>query len=487
MATLLCVPSNTDDAGMHSVPSQSWVKVVHCHHKASVHALSAVVWHTLTYLDAQHSKMLQWDFDLFPNMKALTYLNAAFNNIALIKSTSALPLKILNLSHNIISILRAFGWSQFPDLITLVLHHNDISVIERWAFVGLKAIASIDITHNPLVIHEVSDLPQESCFLEHFHGDILGICCLLSHVPHCEPRSSLFSSCENLLHLTVHRVLITGQAVLTLTANSAVLIFKRHLCKKERFQMIHLTVSNLLMSVYLMMMTTVDIYYRDRFAAVAVRWRYLSFCKLAASVNMIGTEVSLSLLLFIFLLQAYSMHKVLSTVSSRFKKAACSFIWTFWVIYTSAFSGMLTSTDSPLESNICILVYFNDATHSYIALVHSIVYVTVNMLKVISLAISYGFIAYCVLHINSELCNVSSDRVKRNREVARRLLIMFSFNVCCWIPIIINVTLSLIGVPMPNDVSEWMVIIVVPINASFCPFMFCLMPILVNRMKKKMN
>ena len=272
----VCI-GNTD-VGMLSLTSQSWVKVVHCHQKASVQALSAVVWHTLTYLDIQHSEISHLDFDLlFPSMKVLSYLNAAFNKIVLIRSRSVKRINILNLSHNMIAILTTFGLRQFPKLVTLVLHHNDISVIQRRAFFGLKVIVSIDITHNPLVIHQASDLPQESYFLEHFHGDILAVCCLLSHVPHCTPRSSLFSSCENLLHLTVYRVLITGQAVLTFTANSAVLIFRRHLKKKEQFQIIQLTASNLLMSMYFMMVASVDIYYRDRFAAVAVKWKYLSF------------------------------------------------------------------------------------------------------------------------------------------------------------------------------------------------------------------
>ena len=474
------------DVGMPSMASQSWVKVVHCRQKASVQALSAVVWHTLTYLDVQHSEISHLDFDLlFSSMKVLSYLNAAFNKIVLIKSRSVTSLNILNLSHNMITILRTFGLRHVPNLITLVLHHNDISVIQRWAFIGLKALVSIDITHNPLVIHEVSDLPQESYFLEHFHGDILAMCCLLSHVPHCTPQSSLFSSCKNMLHLTVYRVLITGQAVLTFIANSAVIIFRRYLHQKEQFQMLQLTASNLLMSMYFMMMTAVDIYYRDRFALVAVGWKYLSFCKLAASVNMIASEVSLSLLLLIFLLRAYAIHKVLSTGYSRFKKVTCCVIWAVWVIYTSTFAGILSMTDSPLESNICILVYFNHATRSYLALGHSIVYGAVNMLIVIALVMSYGFIAYSVLKKNPELQRVCKNRVRQNREVARRLVIMFFFNISCWIPILTTVSLSLTGVAMPNDVSVWMAIIVVPINASFCPIMFCLMPMLVNALKKK--
>ena len=463
------------------------MKVVHCHYKSSLPVLAAFKWLILTYLDVQHSEISHLDFDLlFPHMKVLSYLNAAFNRIALISSKSAVKLKVINLSHNMIGTLRAFGLSQFSNLITLVLHHNDISVIQRWAFFNLTSLVSIDISHNSLAIHEVSDLPRLSMLLEHFQSDILDLCCLLSHVPHCTPESSLFSSCENLLHLTVHRVLITGQAVFTLLANSAVFIFRRHLNEKEKFQMFHLTASNLLMSVYLMMMTGVDIFYRNRFASIAVGWNSLSLCKIAASANMIAAEVSLSLLLFIFLLRAYTVQKVLSTIyiSSRFKEIVCFVIWTVWVVYASTFVGLLTLIDSPLESNICILVYLTDVKGSLLVQVHSLVYVVVNMLQITALIISFGFIAYKVLHKKAITQDVSAHRARRNRNLAIKLFIMFFFSICCWIPIISSVSLSLIGVPMPNDVPVWMAIIVVPINASFCPIMYCLLPMLVNPAKK---
>ena len=482
------VCTNSTDNDMHINGSQSWVKVVHCHHKAFLQVLSRVEWHTLSYLNIQHSEIAHLDFDLlFSNMRTLSYLNAAFNRVVFISSSSkfAVPLKILDLSHNMIAILSAYGLRQFHDLVMLVLHHNDISIIQRWAFFGFKALASVDITHNPLAIHDVSDLPQQSPLLMHFHSDMLAVCCLLSHVPHCTPQSSLFSSCENLLYLKVHRVLMTGQAVFTLLANCAVIIFSGHLKKKEKFQMIHLTAFNLFMSLYLTMMTAVDIYYRNRFALVAVKWKYLAPCKIAASANMIAAEVSLSLLLSIFIFRAYSLHKLWNTISSTVVEIVCFAIWIVWAIYTSVSVAILSSSGVPLESNICILVYFNDATHSWLTLAHSVVYVAVNLLKVTSLIIAYVFIAYRAVAKKPTLQSVSTNRAKRNRQLFFRLFIMFFFNISCWIPMITNVILSLIGVEMPTDRSVWMAIVVVPINASFCPIMYCLMPMLMGAMKKK--
>ena len=471
---------------MQTKSSQSWIKALTCHNQAYLTLLSSVEWITLTFLDLQHSQISGIDLGLFPNMVSLTYLNAAFNkipSIGSIKMTS--PLKIINLSHNMIIKLAKFELSQFRSLITLVLHHNDISVIQRWAFHGLEALYSVDLTNNPLAIHGISDLPQHSLLLEHFHSDLLAFCCLLSDVPHCIPQFSLFSSCNNLLHLIVHRVLILGQAIFTFLANSAVLIFRRHLNKKERFQMLHLTASNLLMSTYLVLMAAVDMHYRNRFSSIAVGWNCFSLCKIAAVGNMVAAEASLSLLLFIFILRAYSVHKLYYKASTRLRNIVCSTIWAAWVVYTSVIVGLFSFTDVPLESNICILVSFNDVTRNWLVLIHNAVYAVVNLAKVISLIITYIVIALGVLRKRNLLGNTCANMTKRKRTTSIRLFIIFFFNTCCWIPVIVSVILSLFGVPLPNDVSVWMAIIIIPINASFCPIMYCLMPMLVNVRKKK--
>ena len=482
------VCTNISNVLMESIQakSQSRIKALTCQHQAYLTLLSSVEWIALTFLDLQHSQISDIDLSLFPNMMSLSYLNAAFNKIASIASIKLTsPLKIINLSHNIIVKLGKFELSMFQSLITLVLHHNDISVIQRWAFIGLEALYSVDLTNNPLVSQGISDLPQHSLRLEHFHSDLLAFCCLLSDVPHCIPQSSLFSSCDNLLHLIVHRVLILEQAIFTLLANAAVFIFRRHLSKKERFQMFHLTASNLLMSAYLVLMAAVDIYYRNRFSSIAVGWNYFSLCKIAAAGNMVAAEVSLSLLLFIFVLRAYSVHKFYHKTSTRLRNIVSFTIWAVWVVYTSAIVGLFSFTDVALESNICILVFFNEVTRNWLVLTHNAVYAVVNLIKIISLIITFIVIAHGALRNRILLGDTSANMTRRKRTISIRLFTIFFFNTCCWIPVIVSVILSIFGVPLPNNVSVWMAIVVIPINASFCPIMYCLMPMLVNVRKKK--
>ena len=450
------VCTNTTNVSMENTQakSQSWIKALTCQNKAYRALLSSFEWITLTFLDLQQSQISNFDLGFFFNMMSLSYLNVAFNKISsvgTIKLTS--PLKIINLSHNVIITLTEFELSQFRSLITLVLHHNDISVIQRRAFIGLEALYSVDLTNNPLAIHGISDLPQHSLHLEHFHSDLLALCCLLSDVPHCIPQSSLFSSCDNLLHLIVHRVLIVGQAIFTFLANAAVFIFSGHLNKKERFQMLHLTASNLLMSAYLLLMAAVDIYYRNRFSAIAVGWNYFSLCKIAAVGNMVAAEVSLSLLLFTFVLRAYSVHNVWHKTSARLRNIVSFAVWAVWVVYTSVIVGLFSYMDVPLESNICILLFFNDITRSWLILIHNAVYAIANLVKIISLIFTYMFIALGVLRKRSLLGHTSANMTRRKRAMSIRLFIIFFFNTCCWIPVIVSVILSLFGVPLPNDVS----------------------------------
>jgi hypothetical protein len=79
-------------------------------------------------------------------------------------------------------------------------------------------------------------------------------------------------------------------------ANSAVLTLKKHLGERERYQFLNLSLSNLVMSLYLMLIAGVDVFYRNIFDSIAVSWSQSNVCKIAATFSMVGAEVSLSIM-----------------------------------------------------------------------------------------------------------------------------------------------------------------------------------------------
>ena len=422
-------------------------------------------------------------------MPRLSYLNAGFNLINSVSNANHQnhAMKILNLSFNRIRILKSFAFKAYPNLNMLLLQHNQIDVIEVNSFLHLKVLMAIDMSNNMLILVSVADLPSYSQLLREVKTDLLYICCLLPHVANCKPQADQFSSCHNLLHSAHHKILITGQAIVTLITNSAVIILNKHLNKREHSPMLHLTAANLIMSLYLSFIAMSDVIYKDNFLHIAVYWRHFYICKIAASFSLIGYEVSFCLILYISMIRAYCITFMLTHISTNLTWIVFSSIWIFWTIYTFAVLLLMNFIDIPFESNICIFVFFYPMKQMLL-IIHMIFFVSFNMINLVLLFICYGVISWNSLSNKSNLTNRHQLK-KRKVSLLTHIIIILFFITCCLLPLILSSLLSLLGYHLVEAVPVWMAILVIPINASFSPIMFCLFPVILKaiRNRKKSN
>ena len=443
----------------------------------------------LIVLDVQSNFLSSGEvFSLIRNLTHLTFLNAAFNMIQTISSENQInyQMKILNLSFNNIKVLQNFVFKYFPNLMTLVLNDNLLSAIEVNSLSYLKHLLAIDLTNNPLMMVAVSDLPSMSPLLNHVESDLWFICCLLPDVHNCKPQMEQLSSCTNLLHAVLHRVLIIAQAVLTFMTNSAVIVLSSHLHSRERSQMLHLTTANLIMSCYLTLISSVDAYYRDTFSKISMLWKHLDLCKVAASFNMIGFEVSLTIILYISLYRAYSIYFSWKRFSKKLTLKMCFSIWIIWIIYVIVFVNLLNIFDIPVASNICIFVFFDQHIENNLILIHSYIFVLVNIMIIFLIVVSYSLIAWSVLGKPMDFNPVNGQLRQRKRSLLVRLFAIFFFSCICWLPVLVSSIISLLGFPLGESLPVWMAILVIPINSSFYPVMFCLIPVIGNLRNKQL-
>lgn len=361
----------------------------------------------------------------------------------------------------------------------LVLHHNKISVLHRNSFHGTKNLQALDLTDNDLIL--VVDLPTQSSVLSWVESDAFIVCCLLPKVETCLPTSSAFSSCRNLLNVKIHRVLIYGQAMLTLVFNSLVFALQRSLPKREHDQMLHLTAGNMCMAFYLTIIAAVDTYYRNEFHLIAISWRYSVLCKVAAGLNMMAAEVSLFLLVYIAFFRAYSIQGLNTFISKQTTLTVCLGVWLTLTVYIAGLSILTSISDIPLDSNICTYTFYDSPQRSLTIQAHGFLFIALNLILVAALFVLYGSVAY---RVRTSSAVMTRARAKsRQRAVALRLTTILAVSVLCWLPPLLGQLLSQFGVSLPA-VPVWMAILVVPINASFCPLMFGLLPIIANIRKK---
>ena len=482
---VLC--NDNSNISINSFPKDhSWIKAMTCQHPDLINTLIKQDLDKMIFLDIQKSNITHFLLSTLMNkMRYLSVLNTAHNalqNLPVLQTDQ--PLKIINLAHNLFSKLFARMFDKFPDLMTLILSNNLITSIERWSFMGLQQLRTIDLSHNLLTIMYVGDLPDNSPLLQQFSSDLLELCCVLQGVSVCSPISTEFSSCDNLLRLTLHRVIFMVEGVAIFAANAAAFILKKHFGKKERLQLLHMTCSNLLMAVYLLMISVYDIYYRDDFVSISVKWKFFISCRMMAFVNHLSSEVTISLLLYISIFRAYSLNKVFSHLSPKTTWLVCFFIWCFWLLYILIVMVLFHHYNTTVESNMCILVFLNKAGSSDLVLIHSLLFVSLNLMILVMLYITYSYISWRVLWRSRTLPATSQQFKKRQKTVSLRLIIILLLSTCCWLPVLITVILSLSGFSFSAQISVWMTMLVLPINASFCPVVYCLIPIITSKARK---
>jgi hypothetical protein len=122
---------------------------------------------------------------------------------------------------------------------------------------------------------------------------------------------------------------------------------------------------------------------------------------------------------------------------------------------------------------------------STISKIHGTFFVVVNLILVGQLFVFYGFIAWKVMSVRKSVHAQNVNRRKQQYTLSGRLSVILLFTVLCWLPLLLCQLLSLLGVYLPEEVAVWMAILILPINASFSPVMFAIIPIVFTIRKSK--
>ena len=115
-------------------------------------------------------------------------------------------------------------------------------------------------------------------------------------------------------------------------------------------------------------------------------------------------------------------------------------------------------------------------------------FVGINMMLLLALMISMIGIFRIVLRSHRRVIQTSGQQVKsqdvRMIHIGLKLLLLLACNYLTWLPFLIISILLLCGVPVHEDVLQWVIVLAVPICASTDPILYNLFS-LKQQMKKK--
>ena len=405
---------------------------------------------------------------------ALRWLSITRQRMYEIKHIPGLHLMNLDLSSNMIRSIVKGAFLQLNHLIILNLTLNRISVLKTHYFEHLKLLEALLLNNNPLFDVETAVFVKNS-FLVYISSDWHMVCCTAIHVTQCHPQRSFVSSCSSLLPGVTFKAIIYVQAMTATVANSITLLY-RLFCynskDKHTILIINLTVADLLMGLYLCLLTAADLSAYGNFSSMNIQWIKSYTCACASLLNFISSNLSLIMFVILALVQWQSITNICVLELKRYK-VLCSAPWIIITVIGLSYVLYSSLTGQRLHNNMCIIMPFYYQEHA--SVLHVIFQRVILAVQLCCLFVILLLICTCLKVIYShrnQMRRRNSPEQIFNMMRGTRVLVLLVCNTICWLPFLSIYLITQIGISLHKDVIEWLTILMLPICASTDPVLY---------------
>ncbi|XP_045618934.1 relaxin receptor 1 [Procambarus clarkii] len=434
----------------------------------------------LLNLYIERNKMDHIGEEVFTEMPRLQFLYLGTNLLRTVAPGAFCGLHhlhLLSLERNHLITLANGTFSGLAQLKTLVLQDNGMRHLEQGAFSDLVSVESMNLEGNNLEERPETDVFGEMTSLEYIYFDEFRLCSLALHVRVCEPKGDGISSVEHLLDSLVLRVSVWVMGVLACAGNLLVLIGRlvvKETNKVHSFYIKNLSLSDLLMGVYLFIIASYDAFFRGSYIRHEYSWRRSWQCNLCGFLSTLSSEASVFTLTTITLDRYFSIVHPL-TLKERTLPIAVGVMVATWslaaLLAILPLLGIHYYGDNFYGSNgMCLPLHIHDPYAK--AWEHSaIIFIGFNLVAFMFIAYAYGRM---ILAIRESQMSLRSTQEKQDRILVKRFAFIVGTDFLCWMPVIIIKVIALGGVVIDRTLYAWLAVFVLPVNSALNPILYTL-------------
>ncbi|XP_076445860.1 uncharacterized protein LOC143283501 [Babylonia areolata] len=434
---------------------------------------------SLHFLNLDGNNLQKIDVNYFTGLPSLHTLRLSRNRIYYTEDHSFITLSsmaILDLSNNLIRKVPANTFTGLRNLTHLDLRQNEIVWIEKAAFSSLQRLVSLNVEQNNF--HGV----DKSTFdvmprLRHIYFDTFYMCAYAAHVRDCHPEGDGISSRYNLLENSLLRSAVWAVAIMACLGN--VLVFMgRSIVKDDNavhsFLIKNLSLADLLMAIYLLVLATHDLRYRGSYLDRDQEWRDSWGCDVIGILATVSNEASVMTLTMItldrYICILYPLKMRRRTVTHAYLVmsvlwAVCCFVAVVPVTGLPYFGTLFYRNNA-----VCIPLFLHDPLEhgwEYSAFI----FLGLNLAAF--LFIVYAYAAMFLAIRRSRMMYRPADE-SQERCLMKRFFLIVITNLVCWMPIIFLKTAALAGMKISGDLYAWLVVFVLPVNCALNPLLYTL-------------
>ena len=500
-------------------------------------------------LSISHNMVLELHPSTFNRLNNLIELHLSYNNLSELHASifqNVSDLVILFLDHNNFVNLNTNLFANFKHLEALSIATNQITTLQRGVFQDMHALrflnlsrnmlqgfssetfensvmmTTLDLTHNPLlwVNQKVFD-PLTT--LTTIYVDDFATCCFIQFAK-CsfESPPSPFISCKRLLPYFILRVVIWVIGIATVFGNIFVLFSRSKDRRRGTVQYLltkNLSMSDLLMGIYMMILLSVDMYYKDFFPSHSEPWRHSILCRVAGALSLLSSEASVFFITLISIDRYMGVTFPFAVIRLRktSAKIVVALLWFIalllciasvlipivnsalydvseicvglpisrrnsYILETKSFNLNTSSFEVGLDIGTAVEAKFTDSKSS--------MYFSIAIFTVLNLC-CFLVVAFCYLSIFI-IAKQTSRQAGRSTTVNDELKMAFKMagivfsDFCCWMVVVVLSILVQSGAVTIQPVAySWIATFVLPINACINPFLYTLASMILDRFQRK--
>ena len=236
---------------------------------------------------------------------------------------------------------------------------------------------------------------------------------------------------------------------------------------------INLSISDLLMGVYLIIIAAMDQWYRGVYIMHEEEWRTSLFCQLAGMIATLSSEMS------VFTMVVMTLDRVKAIIfpfkfpsislTSKSSLIICTCGWVTCLVLSIApmFDGNYF-TNFYGQTGVCLPFTLRN-TKSPGWEYSMFIFIILNGIAFIVIGGGYLSI-YCSTRLTREASGRSSS--DSDTRLLRNMSLIIMSDCLCWMPIIILSCIALNGVFIPPVISAWVAVFILPLNPALNPFLY---------------
>ncbi|XP_005098706.2 G-protein coupled receptor GRL101-like [Aplysia californica] len=394
-------------------------------------------------------------------------------------------LKHLDLSYTGISTFALPSQGKLRSLSVLKLRGTKILSILPWFFPRVYSIMHLDLQEIP--IKEFTPMSFGHVSIGHLYTNTYKLCCPRLYntkrpLGQCHAPEDPFSSCSDLMSGTALRAVVWTVGALALFGNLVVCV-NRCFLDRSSLRMAyghfvaHLSLSDFLMGVYLLIIASADTRLRGIYFLRDTEWRNSLACKLAGFLSTVSSETSMFFILLItldrFLVVKFPLGQI--RLSGRYVHALCALAWVLGL--TIALMPLLPPFrhwHTYTCNGVCLGLPLGDGSLPGFQFSVAI-FIFLNFGLFLLIAAGQLVIYRVIANTRSKVTrktNSPASRRAQDIKVTKRLFLVAASDFMCWFPVGIMGILSLTGHCLGYTAYAWSAVLVLPVNSAINPMIY---------------